>query len=479
MLAAAAGGIIFLLADWPFSPDHVAENIQKRFQGTVEIRSCRRLYFPHPGCVAGGVTLRTRSGEPFITARRVTIEGTYASLLSTTKHLLIRGEGVRLIVTGSLGPHFQQQGKSDAVVDRFEAEDSAVDIRREGKPPLVFVVHHVVGGPLARGKQAHFRVALTNPKPQGEITGQGTFGPWSEAGVGALPVSGSYRFERADLDVFPAIGGTLNSNGRFNGTISDIGVDGTIRCPDFMVKESGHRVDVRSRFHADVNATNGDIALRDTTAGWGNTEVTWTGTIARAPGEKRRTVKLDISSHRGRIQDLMLVVMHSKPTLEGPEDFTGKVVWPLGKGQFIKVIDFTTDFTISDARFTFEHVQESVDKLSERARGDKDNDPERVLSDLKGHIVLRNGIAHVTKASLAVPAASAEFGGTCNLVTKSLNFDGRLRMHATVSQASTGIKSVLLKVVDPFFKRKHAGADLPVQMKGTIDHPQVGLDLKD
>jgi hypothetical protein len=42
---------------------------------------------------------------------------------------------------------------------------------------------------------------------------------------------------------------------------------------------------------------------------------------------------------------------------------------------------------------------------------------------------------------------------------------------------TNGYKSVLLKPFDDLFKRKHAGAEIPVHLVGTYSDPQAGLDL--
>ncbi len=50
-------------------------------------------------------------------------------------------------------------------------------------------------------------------------------------------------------------------------------------------------------------------------------------------------------------------------------------------------------------------------------------------------------------------------------------------MEAKLSETQKGIKSILLKVVDPFFKKGKAGAVLPIKITGTLKEPSVGLDL--
>jgi hypothetical protein len=41
------------------------------------------------------------------------------------------------------------------------------------------------------------------------------------------------------------------------------------------------------------------------------------------------------------------------------------------------------------------------------------------------------------------------------------------------------MKALILKVLDPFFKKKHGGYAMPVKITGTYEHPSFGLDLSD
>ena len=51
-------------------------------------------------------------------------------------------------------------------------------------------------------------------------------------------------------------------------------------------------------------------------------------------------------------------------------------------------------------------------------------------------------------------------------------------MDATISEAAGGgIKGFFLKAVDPFFRKKGAGALVPITIRGTRDKPQFGLDV--
>jgi hypothetical protein len=58
-----------------------------------------------------------------------------------------------------------------------------------------------------------------------------------------------------------------------------------------------------------------------------------------------------------------------------------------------------------------------------------------------------------------------------------IDFHGNLKTESSLSNESTGAKAILLKPLDPFFKRKHAGAVVPVEMTGTYDNPHFGFSL--
>jgi hypothetical protein len=50
---------------------------------------------------------------------------------------------------------------------------------------------------------------------------------------------------------------------------------------------------------------------------------------------------------------------------------------------------------------------------------------------------------------------------------------------AEVSKTTHGIKALMLKVLDPFFKNKPDGYVAPIKITGTYDHPSFALDLGD
>ena len=59
-----------------------------------------------------------------------------------------------------------------------------------------------------------------------------------------------------------------------------------------------------------------------------------------------------------------------------------------------------------------------------------------------------------------------------------MDLRGTLRLRATLSETTTGLRSLLLKAVDPLFRRKDAGTVLPITITGSHDKPAFKVDVK-
>ena len=78
-----------------------------------------------------------------------------------------------------------------------------------------------------------------------------------------------------------------------------------------------------------------------------------------------------------------------------------------------------------------------------------------------------------------MPGATMQMAGKYGLFSETIEFDGTVRMQATISQAAGGgLKGILLRAIDPIFRKKGAGAVLPIRIRGTRKDPHVGLDVK-
>ena len=80
------------------------------------------------------------------------------------------------------------------------------------------------------------------------------------------------------------------------------------------------------------------------------------------------------------------------------------------------------------------------------------------------------------KFQFTVEGARVALGGNYGLPSQKLDFEGSLFLDAPLSKTTTGFKSLLLKIVDPLFRKQGAGTVLPIVVSGTVDQPSFGLD---
>jgi len=125
--------------------------------------------------------------------------------------------------------------------------------------------------------------------------------------------------------------------------------------------------------------------------------------------------------------------------------------------------------------------------FSERAQGLKpakdDANPAQsdpaiaVLSSLEGQVKVRDGVVSTERLTFAMPGVSAELKGTYDLRNGTVHMLGDLKMESDISHATTGFKSLLLKVVAPFFKKKDAGAVVPIAVMGGPNSYKVSQNI--
>ena len=165
--------------------------------------------------------------------------------------------------------------------------------------------------------------------------------------------------------------------------------------------------------------------------------------------------------------------------------FRAKVILPPDDRAFLDKVQLHGDFGIAGGQYTNRETQKDVDVLSARSRGKADQvedvddkrgndsyDPGRVVSNVKGQVAVHNGVAHLSNVTFDVPGASAQVNGTYNLKSEQLNFDGQMHMDTKLSKATTGVKSFLLKVIQPLTaSKKGKGSDVTLKIGGTYHNP--------
>ena len=488
-LVVIGGAVVLLLSRWPFTRDIVVRALQEKFSSTVEVKVFHGTYFP-PGCVAEGVTFRRNSDQgdpPIATIEKLTIQGAYWEFFRTPKRVRrVRIEGLRMFVSsgseriGNAAP-LGSPKQSALIIDQVTADGAVVEFAssQSGREPLKFEIHKLTLNSVADDRPMSFHAALLNAKPPGEIRTEGQFGPLQPQDVGQTRLSGSYDFQRADLGGFSGIGGTLASTGKFNGVLEHIEVEGSTDARDFKITRSDHAVHLKTQFHGIVNGLDGAVSLSSVQAQFEQTSLVSEVEVAKKAASEGKTISLGATELQGRIQDwLRLLSKADPPAFTGAMNFKAQVLVPPGKRSFIERVNLQGDFGIDAGSFVRSATQEKVDNLSQLAQGEKKgDDPASVVENLKGHVLINHAIATFSDLSFSVPGALAHLHGTYGLLTQQVNLHGTLQVDDKLSKGSRGVKSVLLKSVEPLFKKKNAGEIVPIKIGGTFSHPSYGLDV--
>ena len=492
VMAAVGVASVILALHWPFSQDRITRSLQETFPATVTFQKFHSTYFASPGCVAEGVVFRRLGSSPdtppIVTTERITFEAHYIDLLfrpGYVARIVLNRFRVQVPPQGTpMEKSNWKETTSTTRVGEIIADGATIEVARaDPHASLLFDIHTLKLTSVSRDKPLFYAVSLHNPLPPGEIRARGQFGPWNSVDPGQTPVAGRYTFQNANLGIFHGIAGVLSSEDSFQGVLQHIDAQGSIDIPDFMVTRSEHSVHVTSEFRAFVDCTNGDVEFEHVSAGFLKTQVLAKGKVSGRAGQRGKTTSMDLTVRDGRIQDVLrLFVRAWKPPLNGTTSFRAHVVIPSERRPFVEKVRLTGDFGVEGGQFTKSSTQTKVDNLSKRARGGKpdvleDEDPERVISDLGGHVELRDGTATFRDLSFVVPGASAQMYGTYDLEGEVVDLHGTLKTDAEFSNMTSGFKSALLKPFDVFFKKKHAGTVIPVHLLGTYSAPQAGLDL--
>jgi hypothetical protein len=489
---------IVLALNWPFQKQDVIDVLQERSARSVTIDRFYRTYFP-PGCVAEGINFLHREHKektPLITVQRIVMTTTYARLFLLQRRLTL----VRIFYMHVTVPSSQPgqpnpimpltyNGKAGAsiVVDRTIADGAVLEFLSgdPGKKPFRLMIDKLRLDGIGNNEPMFYRTTISTELPPGKIRSTGVFGTWNPKNPGSSPLHGTYSYENANLLAFAGVSGTLFSSGKFSGTLEHINVEGTATVPNFKVTDTSHTRKLATEFQAVVDGTKGDAFLNNVTAHFDNTTVQMKGSVAGQEGSGGKLVSLDMWEPSGRVEDILdLFISAITPPMTGSVTFRGHFVLPPGKAQFVQRMQLEGDFGVGAGRFTDKETQADLARLSESADKKKDKkdqqtreNPETVLSNLKGHAVANNGIATLSGLSFSVPGADAKLSGTYNLINYKIDLHGTLLTTGQPGDATTGFKSFFVKAISPLFKRRHSEKVVPFKITGDFHNPRVDLDF--
>jgi hypothetical protein len=356
LLVTLSAFAVFVILRWPFSQQRMVQSLQETFPATVTFQNFRASYFPHPGCVAEGVSFRRLGSSaqtpPIVIMQRLKIQSHYLDLLFRPGYLARIVTKGFLVQVPPIGTEVQQTGwqkmQSGIRVGEIVLDGSVVEIARDdSKAALRFDIHKLRLTSVSEKTALNYDFAFHNPLPPGEVRAHGQFGPYSSGDTGETPLAGEYDFQNADLGVFEGISGILSSKDKFQGKLKHLETQGTIDIPNFEVTRSEHSVHLTSKFHAFVNGANGDVTLERVNAAFLKTRIGAKGEIVGKAGEHGKTALLDLSVADGRIQDVLrLFVREPKPPLNGVTEFRAHVVlfclsWKWRKRSSVKITERT------------------------------------------------------------------------------------------------------------------------------------------
>jgi hypothetical protein len=492
----AAVGFPLLNKYWPFRYRNVKPLLENVFASKITIDHYHRIYFPHPGFVADGLTMRRNTAQdlpPIGTAEEMVVEGNWLDLLTLRSRIrLVEVKGLHVVIPppGSRANHEDFPPGSaadfagpDTMVEALHMREAMLEILRVDGGRYSFPIHELTMHNLHSGQAAAYVVDMQNAQPTGRIKAHGSFGPITPSKLGGTPLSGDFVFSAANLGDIGELKGTLSAQGHFTGRLADIEATATEDTPNFAVS-GGAPVHVTGSVQASIDGMNGDVVLHTIEAKTGSTVVHAGGSVVGSP----KVAEIDMDVEKGRAEDLLRPFVHERPAIVG-------VVWlkahakvaPGGKGvTFLQRLTVDGALSIPAERMTDHAAEKSLTAFSARAQGAGDDKGEAgnpdtaavdVVSSLAGPVKIRNGVVSTERLTFQMPGASANLKGTYALHSGAVHLTGEMKMDADISHAATGFKSALLKPLAPFFKRKNAGAVVAIALTGTPGQYQVGQNV--
>ncbi len=471
----------------PYLHKKVVEMLGEKFHADVELKDFHVYLFPGARIEGSGLELRHEGRTdvpPMISIGEFSAEAGILGLLGKPwkiGQVKLKGLVIQIPPKGERRKQDWSKVRDVPVlIGEIVSDDAELRLlpKSADKDPHVFAIHRLVMHSVGLDRPAKFTAQLTNAVPPGEIETKGSFGPWSPDDPGQTPLAAEYTFDKADLGVFKGISGILSSTGKFGGVLENIEVEGKTSTPDFTVTIGGHPLDLETVFSATVDGTNGNTLLHPVTAHLLNTVIVAQGGVVKSKDNKGKEITLDVTVDKGRLEDLLrLAVKTTQPLLTGAVNFHTKFDLPPGEGDLADRLNLNGKFDVKQAQFTSPEVTAKIETLSRKGQGQPENkDAGSRVSQLKGNFVLDNGVITFRGLTFSVTGAEVALNGKYGLEKEDLEFYGKLRMQAKISQTTTGAKSFMLKAVDPFF-RKNGLTEVPIKITGQRDHPSFSLDL--
>jgi hypothetical protein len=494
--ALLAIAVVFISANWPYRGRKIRPMLEDMLACQVTFTGYRRTYWPNPGFVATGITMRRKTAlnlPPLGHIDTLVVEGRWPDLLLLRRRVqLVDITGLRVAVP-AIGSNENRQdfppGSSkdfdgpETLVERLMMHKSLLEVMRANGQRYSFPLKQLEIRNLHHGEAMTWAVDMGNAIPHGRILARGSMGPIKGEKFVNTPVSGNFAFTEVNLHDVGEIGGVLDSRGVFKGTLQSMNVEASGITKNFTVTD-GKPTPVEGTIETTLHASNGELEVRSIDLKVRETAVHAAGTIHG----KDDATNLDIAVDHGRAEDLMRPFVHGDVPISGAVTLnTHAYLGPPGR-TFMERLRMTGDLKIPSEKLTDQKTEQSLSAFSERAQGKQKNTgldagPKApppgvdVVSSLVGPVKVENGVVSTPHVTFRVPGAMATLAGTFRFHDQAAHLTGKLRMDTDISHTTTGFKSFLLKPLAPFFKKKNAGAVIPIAVTGLPGHYQVSQNL--
>jgi len=365
-------------------------------------------------------------------------------------------------------------------IDRLVADRVLLGVlpRDETREPHLWDIRDLTMDPFSFDAASPFAATVDTPLPDDRAHVTGTAGPWPRGRLHDLPLSGEYVL-RGRLDRVPGLRGALVVRGRALGTLDRLSTVGDATSTSAgLTLPDGAGLPFEARYRALFDATSADVHIERMSVTAGRATVQAEGHVVRERGAPGRHVALHVTATRAEVGDLLRSLIGGAAPATGRVNLDARFDLPPGPADVIDRARLDMRFDLMNARFLHGSVQQALDEMSRRGRGQPgadDDGPAPVR--VQGRAAMTDARVTFTPVDVGVPGAQVAGTGWYRLRPGTLSFHGVARLDAMLAKTQQGWRRWLLWPVSPLLAKDGAGTRLVLDVRGTRAHPEVDVDL--